>query len=68
VLALVESGLGLALVPEIVRGQRAPHVAYRGFDVPLQGVETALAVAFLPASASPAAHRFVEVSKQSGLD
>lgn len=28
-LALVESGLGVALVPEVVRGQREPRIAYR---------------------------------------
>lgn len=28
-LALVESGLGVALVPEVVRGQREPQIAYR---------------------------------------
>lgn len=66
VLALVESGLGLALVPEVVRGQRAPHVVYLDCDLVPHGVETALAVAILPSSASAAAHRFVELSKTVG--
>lgn len=63
VLALVESGLGVALVPEVVRGQRDPHVIYRDIEIGNQGVETTLALAFHPDSESPAAQRFIEVSK-----
>src|SRR5690606_24005794 len=44
-LALVEGGLGVALVPEVMRGQREPQVAYRELlDLGDRG-ETTLALA-----------------------
>ncbi|MES2973769.1 MAG: LysR substrate-binding domain-containing protein [Pseudomonadota bacterium] len=65
VLALVESGLGIALVPEVMRGHRAPAIAYRE----LQGdgsAETTLALAYIAGSESPAAQRFIEVAQAAG--
>lgn len=63
VLALVESGLGVALVPEVLLGHRAPQVAYR----PLQGgpavAETTLALAWIEDNESPAAQRFIELTR-----
>jgi DNA-binding transcriptional LysR family regulator len=62
VLGLVESGLGVAVVPEVMRGHRAPGIVYR--DVPNGAhVETTLALAYVAGIESPAAQRFLEVAK-----
>lgn len=59
VIALVESGLGVALVPEVMRGHREPKVVYREF--PDGGAaQTTLALAWISGNESPAAQRFVE--------
>ncbi|TFZ02861.1 LysR family transcriptional regulator [Ramlibacter henchirensis] len=62
-LGLVESGLGVALVPEVVRGQRAPHVVYCDLegDGAGHGTETTLALAWHRGSESPAAQRFIDM-------
>lgn len=65
VLALVESGLGVALVPEVVRGQRPEHVVYRDLpDLP-DSTQTSLALAFQPGLESPAAERFIALARES---
>lgn len=62
VLALVESGLGIALVPEIMRGHRAPGISYH--DVDLAGsTETTLALAHVYGDEAPAVQRFIEVAQ-----
>jgi len=58
VLALVESGLGVALVPEVMRGYREPRIAYR--DLPDAVAETTLAMTYVAGTESPAAQRFIE--------
>jgi DNA-binding transcriptional LysR family regulator len=59
VLALVESGLGVALVPEVMQGHREPKVKYRELEASA-ATETTLALARIAGNESPAAHRFVE--------
>ncbi|MDB5861370.1 MAG: LysR family transcriptional regulator [Ramlibacter sp.] len=63
VLALVGSGLGVALVPEVMRGQREGLVAYRDLADARAGAPTTLALAWLEGQESPAAQRFVEVTR-----
>ena len=65
VVALVESGLGVALVPEAVRGLRAPEVVYRDLGDHGSG-ETALALAWHPEGRTPAAAHFVELARGAG--
>ena len=63
VLALVGSGLGVALVPEVMRGQRESLVVYRDLVDARKGASTTLALAWLEGQESPAAQRFVEVTR-----
>lgn len=64
VLALVESGLGVALVPEVMRGHRAGPIAYRELvDLP-DTVQTTLALAYLSGLESPAAERFIALARE----
>lgn len=63
VLALVGSGLGVALVPEVMRGEREGLVAYRDLAEAGPGASTTLALAWLEGQESPAAQRFVEVTR-----
>ncbi len=66
VLALVESGLGVALVPEVMRGHRAPKLVYR--DLPMnESTETTLALAYVAGNESPAAQRFIALFATNGL-
>ncbi len=62
VLALVESGLGIALVPEVMRGHREPQVVYRPLQDAGEALETTLALACLHGSESPAAQRFIQLA------
>ncbi len=67
VLALVESGLGVALVPTVMRGQREPGVVYRDLaDLPPSG-ETTLALAWQPGQETPAALRFIELARRHAV-
>lgn len=63
VLALVESGLGVALVPAVMRGEREPNVAYRDLEGWQQAGETTLALAWQPGQETPAAQRFIELAR-----
>jgi DNA-binding transcriptional LysR family regulator len=63
VLALVASGLGVALVPEVARGERAHAVAYCALQDATPAVETTLALAWQAGNESPAALRFIEASR-----
>lgn len=63
VLALVESGLGIALVPEVFRGQREPRVVYRDISHPGEALHTTLALAYQLGTETPAAQRFIDMSK-----
>ena len=65
VLALVESGLGVALVPEVMRGHRQPQLVYRDLSGP--PAETTLALAYHAGSESPAAQRFIELTRSLAL-
>jgi DNA-binding transcriptional LysR family regulator len=62
VLALVESGLGIALVPEVMRGHREPQVAYRPLQDAGEALETTLALAYLCGSETAAAQRFIQLA------
>jgi DNA-binding transcriptional LysR family regulator len=64
VLALVQSGLGVALVPEVMRAHRNEHVVYRELEGLPQVAETALALAYQSGMESPAAERFIELAKK----
>ena len=65
VLSLVESGLGVALVPSIMQHAANPHVAYRRIvDMP-DAAAIGLALALHPDRASPAALRFKEVAARA---
>ncbi|HYF21737.1 MAG TPA: LysR family transcriptional regulator [Ramlibacter sp.] len=64
VLALVESGLGVALVPEVTRERAGAGVACLDLtDLP-EATETTLALAWVPGHESPAAQRFVELARE----
>jgi DNA-binding transcriptional LysR family regulator len=67
VLALVESGLGVALVPEVMRAHRQEHVVYRGLDGLPQAAETALALAYQAGLENPAAERFIELARSQAV-
>jgi len=62
VLALVESGLGVALVPEVMRGHRSPKIAYRDLRKQ-ESADTTLALAYVAGNESPAVQRFIEVAQ-----
>jgi DNA-binding transcriptional LysR family regulator len=62
VLALVESGLGIALVPEVMRGHREPQVVYRRLQDAGEALETTLVLAWLGGSEIPAAQRFIQLA------
>jgi DNA-binding transcriptional LysR family regulator len=58
VLAMVESGLGVALVPSVMQRYASEKIEYRPLtDLP-EGAVTGLAIAYLPDGESPAAARF----------
>ena len=61
VIALVESGLGVALVPEVMRGHREPQVVYRDL-LDAAGTETTLALACPEDRDHPAARRFIQMA------
>lgn len=61
VLALVESGLGVALVPEVMRSYRLPNITYRDLRE-VHPKETTLALAFYPSRVSPAVENFIRVA------
>ncbi|SRR5579871_5089909 len=62
VIALVASGLGVALVPEVVRGEREPYVVYRDLGGSTPAVESTLVLAYSADNESPATRRFIEAS------
>lgn len=61
VLALVESGLGVALVPETMRAHHSPKIVYRDLHDSASS-ETTLALAFISGNESPAALKFIEMA------
>ncbi len=63
VLALVASGLGVALVPEVVRGFLGEKVTYRDLDDQTAAPPTALALAWNAALESPAGERFIRLAR-----
>jgi DNA-binding transcriptional LysR family regulator len=64
-LALVESGLGVALVPSVMQRYVSDKIEYRPLlDLP-EGAAVGLALAYLPQTESPAAARFRTVAMQA---
>lgn len=61
VLALVESGLGVALVPEVMRGYREPRIVYQSLNDVRLATETTLSLAWVRGNESPAAQRFIDL-------
>lgn len=68
VLALVESGLGIALVPALMRGQREPGVIYRDLDPLPDSGQSTLALAWHDGQESPAASRFIALARRLQAD
>jgi DNA-binding transcriptional LysR family regulator len=64
VLALVESGLGIALVPAVMRGQREPAVCYRELQALPDTGRTTLALAWHDGQESPAASHFIALARR----
>jgi DNA-binding transcriptional LysR family regulator len=67
VVALVESGLGVALVPEVMRGHREPQVVYRDLHG-LEASATTLALAWQGGNETPAAQRFIELARGQAVN
>lgn len=65
ILALVQSGLGVALVPALMRSHRNPGVTYCELEGLAAGTETTLALAYQSGLESPAAERFIELARIS---
>lgn len=65
ILALVESGLGVALVPSIMRETHHPRIEYRSLTDTPHPAAIGLALAIRTDRAIPAAHRFREVALQA---
>jgi DNA-binding transcriptional LysR family regulator len=65
VLALVETGLGVALVPGVMRGQRQAGVAYLGLSPHSEICQTNLVLAWQEGQESPAASRFVALARRA---
>jgi DNA-binding transcriptional LysR family regulator len=63
VLALVASGLGVCLIPEVARGERAPSIVYCDLDDTAPAVETALALLWHADRIGPAAQRFIDMCR-----
>jgi DNA-binding transcriptional LysR family regulator len=61
VLALVAAGLGVALVPEVMRDQSHPQIEFVELEDHGEVLETTLALVYMPGSESPACQRFVEL-------
>jgi DNA-binding transcriptional LysR family regulator len=63
VLALVASGLGVGLIPEVARGERAPSIVYCDLDDTAPALETALALLWHSDHVGPAAQRFIDMCR-----
>lgn len=61
ILALVESGLGVAFVPEVMPAYHLPKITYRDLRE-LRPKETTPALAFFPSHMSPAVENFTSVA------
>lgn len=68
VLALVESGLGVALVPDVMRGYREPQIVYRSLQEVRLATETTLSLAWVAGNESPAAQRFIDLVRSLAPD
>lgn len=60
VVSLVESGLGVALVPSVTRRHETPRIVYRPLHGPGASTEIGIALAWRPDTETPAARRFRE--------
>jgi DNA-binding transcriptional LysR family regulator len=65
VLALVAAGLGVALVPEVMRDQSHGQVEFVELEDRGEVLETTLALVYMAGSESPACQRFVELCEAS---
>lgn len=63
VLALVGSGLGVGLIPEVARGERGPSVAYCDLDDTAPALETTLTLLWHADHVNPAAQRFIDMCR-----
>lgn len=61
-LALVESGMGIAMVPSVMRRYASGVIAYRDLEDLTPDASMALCLAYLPDAESPAAARFRETA------
>lgn len=68
VVALVECGLGVALVPEVMRLRNDLRLAYLELDDLADSMQTALALACMPGVETIAAQRFVDLAKMRSVD
>ncbi|MBB1632501.1 MULTISPECIES: LysR family transcriptional regulator [Cupriavidus] len=65
VLSLVESGLGVALVPSVVTRHTSDQLVYRRFDVVPSTAHVGLALAYLPDNENAAVRNFCDLALQS---
>lgn len=65
-LALVEGGMGIALVPSVTRRFASPEIVFRELDDLTSASETSLALAYLPDNHNPAIMHFREVAEAAG--
>lgn len=64
VLSLVESGLGVALVPSAARRESNEKILFRELSAPAPDVPLSLALAWMPSIESALARRFRELAMQ----
>ena len=67
ILALVSSGLGIALVPQAMKAVRTEYVAYLQVRRRNAAIKYALSLAFNPANTNPALDAFVAVALRTRL-
>ena len=61
VVSLVESGMGVALVPSVTRRHETPRIGFRPLHGPGASTEIGIALAWRPDTETPAARRFREM-------
>jgi DNA-binding transcriptional LysR family regulator len=66
VVSLVESGLGVALVPSVATRHAMPRVVFRPLHGPGSATEIGIALLWRPDSEKPAARRFRETLANLG--
>lgn len=66
VVSLVESGLGVALVPSVAMRHATPHIAFRPLHGPGADTEIGIALAWMPETETPVGQRFRETLEGLG--